>query len=159
MAKEKVVDKNTTLNNKLDEMVMSGMLKTRAWTDLWQLSLRYFFGDQLLNKRRHANWDWVVVNYIWPTAMQEIAKLTKNFPVLRDEPLFRQAAGLLIFTKLVRKPVSLANPRQILAEFLPGLRADSTREDYVHLSTDVEPVFNRQLVLSEGKGLRFQFKL
>lgn len=84
--KPKKEDKNFVLNKKLDDMVSAGMAKTKAWTDMWQMSLKYFFGDQLYNKKRHKNWDWVVVNYIWPTAMQEIAKLSKNFPRIVCNP-------------------------------------------------------------------------
>lgn len=89
MAKEEIENNKNDidlLNRRLDEMVTSGMAKTRAWTDLWSLSLRYFFGDQLADKRQHTNWDWVVVNYIWPTAMQEMAKLSKNFPRIIANP-------------------------------------------------------------------------
>ncbi len=90
--KEETTDKNAKLNKKLDEMITAGMRTTRAWNDMWNLSLRYFFGDQLRSKRRHTNWDWVVVNYIWPTAMQEIAKLSKNFPRIIANP--REASDI-----------------------------------------------------------------
>ena len=79
-------DKNHTLNSKLDEMVTDGMQKTGEWTELWATSIRYFFGDQIRSKKRHKDWDWVVVNYIWPAAMQEIAKLSKNFPRIIANP-------------------------------------------------------------------------
>lgn len=84
MAKEK--DKNFKLNSKLDEMVTDGMQKTGEWTELWETSLKYFFGDQIRARKRHKDWDWVVVNYIWPAAMQEIAKLSKNFPRIIVNP-------------------------------------------------------------------------
>jgi len=54
---------------------------------MWETSLKYFFGDQVGYKRKRRNWDWVVVNYIWPSAMQEIAKLSKNFPRIIANPL------------------------------------------------------------------------
>jgi hypothetical protein len=59
-------------------MELVGMEKTREWVSLWNESLRYFFSDQLSGNKRHKDWDWVVVNYIWPTAMQEMAKLTNT---------------------------------------------------------------------------------
>lgn len=62
----------------LDNMELVGMQKTREWVDLWTESLRYFFSDQLSGNKRHKDWDWVIVNYIWPTAMQEMAKLTNT---------------------------------------------------------------------------------
>lgn len=78
--------KQDPLNEKLDNMVKAGMVKTKAWCDLWTLSLEYFFGNQLSKVKKHKNWDYVVVNYIWPTAMQEIAKLSKNFPRIIANP-------------------------------------------------------------------------
>ena len=79
-------DKNFKLNAKLDKMVVDGMSRTNEWTELWETSLKYFFGDQIGNKKRHKDWDWIVVNYIWPAAIQEIAKLSKNFPRIIANP-------------------------------------------------------------------------
>jgi len=64
--------------SELENMELVGMEKTREWVTLWNESLRYFFSDQLSGNTRHKDWDWVVVNYIWPTAMQEMAKLTNT---------------------------------------------------------------------------------
>jgi hypothetical protein len=70
-------DKSQFLSD-LDNMETSGMQKTKEWVSLWNESLRYFFSDQLAGHKKHKDWDWVVVNYIWPTAMQEMAKLTNT---------------------------------------------------------------------------------
>lgn len=90
MAKKekKSVDKKPydELNAKLDDMQKRGMAKTQVWSDMWQEGLRYFFSDQLLNFRRHKDWDWVIMNYIWPSAMQEVAKLSKNNPKIIVHP-------------------------------------------------------------------------
>ncbi len=72
----------TMLQNKEE----AGMKKTKNWVSLWQESLRYFFGDQLAHKREHKEWDWIIINYIWPSAMQEIAKLSKNFSEIHALP-------------------------------------------------------------------------
>lgn len=81
MAKKKEsIGPHFELNKLLDRKISLGMARTRAWNELWQESLRYFFSEQLGGKKRHKHWDWVVVNYIWPSAMQEIAKLSKNHP-------------------------------------------------------------------------------
>ena len=64
----------------------AGMRKTKEWVSLWQESLRYFFGDQLAHKKEHKEWDWIVINYIWPSAMQEIAKLSKSFSDIHALP-------------------------------------------------------------------------
>jgi hypothetical protein len=89
MAKKKKTkreDPDYELNQMLDKMSQSGMRKTRAWLSIWQDALLYFFGEQLRDKRRHKNWDWIIVNYIWPSAIQEIAKLSKNHPKIITYP-------------------------------------------------------------------------
>ncbi len=73
-------DPNYELNEKLDKMVEAGMAKTKEWVNFFQESLRYVFGDQLYDRKLHKDWDWLVINYIWPSAIQEIAKLSKNHP-------------------------------------------------------------------------------
>lgn len=61
----------------LDNLEETGMAKTKAWATMWGESLRYFFSDQLHGRKEHTDWDWVIVNYIWPAAIQEISKLSK----------------------------------------------------------------------------------
>ena len=82
----KTTDSDHELNNMLDEMQQSGMDKTREWVSVFQEALHYFFSDQLQGKKRHKDWDWVVINYIWPSAMQEISKLSKNHAKLIATP-------------------------------------------------------------------------
>lgn len=87
MAKDKKEDKKTAdLNEKLDDMVAAGMASTNSWCDLWRAALGNFFGRQLEGKKRHENWEWVIVNYLWPAAMQEIAKIAKNNPRILCHP-------------------------------------------------------------------------
>lgn len=64
----------------------NGMKITESYTSMFQESLRYFFSDQLHGKTLHKDWDWIIVNYIWPSAMQEIAKLAKNYPKILAHP-------------------------------------------------------------------------
>ncbi|MCJ7482657.1 MAG: hypothetical protein MUO31_06800 [Thermodesulfovibrionales bacterium] len=64
----------------------NGMKITESYTSMFQESLRYFFSDQLHGKALHKDWDWIIVNYIWPSAMQEIAKLAKNYPKILAHP-------------------------------------------------------------------------
>lgn len=75
-----------TLLRKIKDMEESGMEVTRSWVSMWQEAIRYFFSDQLRNVKRHKDWDWIVINYIWPAAMQEIAKLAKNNPTIYTNP-------------------------------------------------------------------------
>lgn len=63
-----------------------GMQITGSWATVWQESLRYFFSDQLHGKKVHKDWDWIIVNYIWPSAVQEICKLAKNYPKILAHP-------------------------------------------------------------------------
>ena len=74
------------LENKLDRIVDAGMAKTRRFYTMWNENLRYFFSDQLHGVPTRKNWEWVILNYIWPSAMQEIAKLTKNNPKIIVQP-------------------------------------------------------------------------
>jgi len=63
-----------------------GMAVTRAWTSMWQENLNYFFSEQLVGKKKHKDWDWIVINYIWPSAMQEAAKITRAEPQFICDP-------------------------------------------------------------------------
>lgn len=70
----------------LDKEEEYGMKITGSWSSVWQESLRYFFSDQLHGKKKHKDWDWIIVNYIWPSAIQEICKLAKNNPKILAHP-------------------------------------------------------------------------
>jgi len=59
-----------------------GMSVTRNWVSMWQTSLRYFLSDQLHGRERHKDWDWVIINYIWPSIMQEMAKLSRSYKMV-----------------------------------------------------------------------------
>lgn len=79
-------EQKNTLENRLDRIVDGGMAKTRRFYTMWNENLRYFFSDQLHGVPQRKNWEWVILNYIWPSAMQEIAKLTKNNPKIVVQP-------------------------------------------------------------------------
>ncbi|MHC4464360.1 MAG: portal protein, partial [Planctomycetota bacterium] len=74
------LDPVDVLNSKLDQMEEAGMERTKEWASVWQENLRYFFGDQLHDKKSEKEWEWIIVNYLWASAMQEIAKLSRNNP-------------------------------------------------------------------------------
>jgi hypothetical protein len=82
----KITTEQIELNTHLDEIAERGMEQTKKWVSLWQQNLRYFFSSQLEGYRNREAWEWVVLNYIWPSAMQEIAKLTKNEPKIITRP-------------------------------------------------------------------------
>jgi len=76
-------DKLVTLCKDKEE---EGMATTKNWISMWQENLNYFFSNQLAGKRLHEDWDWVILNYIWPSAMQEMGKLSKNYPKVLVNP-------------------------------------------------------------------------
>lgn len=77
--------KNPKLKH-VKNLELRGMEITRSWADMWHESLEYFFGAQLKGKKAHKDWDWVVLNYIWPAAIQEISKLARRVPKIIAEP-------------------------------------------------------------------------
>lgn len=62
------------------------MHRTNDWAEMWQTSLRYYFSDQLHGRKQHKDWEWITVNYIWPSHIAEIAKLTKNRHTIITDP-------------------------------------------------------------------------
>lgn len=72
--------KKDELLEKINLLEEQGISQTKTWVAMWQDSLKYFFSDQLQGKKVHKDWDWIIINYIWPSAMQEIAKLSKIEP-------------------------------------------------------------------------------
>lgn len=81
-----MADDKTVFLEKLKRLEEDGMTVTRKWISIWQTALKYFYSEQLDTVKKHKDWDWIVVNYIWPAAMQEIAKLAKNFPTIYCNP-------------------------------------------------------------------------
>lgn len=73
-----MADKEKELLNRIDKIESSGMEITRQWNDIWDEGMRYFFSQHDNPMKRHSDWDFIIANYVWPTAIQEIAKLTKN---------------------------------------------------------------------------------
>lgn len=74
------------LVDKIENLESSGMEITRRWNDIWSEGMRYFFSDHDNNLKKHSDWDHIIINYIWPTAIQEIAKLAKNNPKIYAVP-------------------------------------------------------------------------
>jgi hypothetical protein len=79
-------NKTQKLINLVDRLETNGMALTKQWHDVWDEGMRYFFSDHDKGKRRHLDWDYIIVNYVWPSAMQEIAKLTKNHQKIVVQP-------------------------------------------------------------------------
>lgn len=82
----------------LKEKEEAGMERTNSWIGLWQNALRYFLSDQLHGRKEHRDWDWVILNYIWPAIMQETAKLSRDFkavasPIEPEDDEFAESFG------------------------------------------------------------------
>ena len=69
-----------------EESEEAGMRRTKDWADMWQTSIRYYFSDQLHGRKTHKDWEWIVINYIWPSHIAEIAKLTRNRHTIITDP-------------------------------------------------------------------------
>lgn len=83
-----VEDKFPELNQKLDAMRNAGMRVTNQWRVMWQVALRYTWSQQLGTQqfKLKDNWDYIVINKIYPLMMQNIAKLAKNDPKVLTFP-------------------------------------------------------------------------
>ena len=88
-------DKFPELNRKLDSMRNAGMRVTNQWRVMWQVALRYTWSQQLDSNqfKLKDNWDYIVINKIYPLMMQNIAKLAKNDPKVMTFP-WNVEAGL-----------------------------------------------------------------
>lgn len=77
-----LVDTNNDpdLNSMLDGIRDAGMAVTNAWRDLWRTSVKYAWGQQLQQKKLKEEWEYIVVNRIYPLMFQTIAKLAGNDP-------------------------------------------------------------------------------
>jgi hypothetical protein len=72
--------KGKDLTDYLDGIERAGMSVTRQWFSVWQDAIRYMWGEQLQGIKKRRDWDYITINYIYPLAMQGVAKLSKNSP-------------------------------------------------------------------------------
>ncbi len=75
-----VDDPNHELNTYLDEIRNAGMKVTNQWKEMWLTAVRYAWGQQLADLDPQENWNYIVINRIYPLMFQNIAKLAKNNP-------------------------------------------------------------------------------
>ena len=73
-------DKHPELNTFLDDIRDAGMAVTKRWMDMWQTAIQYAWGQQLQNWKLNEDWEYVIVNRIYPLMFQTIAKLAGNHP-------------------------------------------------------------------------------
>lgn len=76
-------DPNWKLNSFLDDIRDAGMRVTNSWKEMWLTALKYAWGQQLGDLRKMNmpdDWNYIIVNRIYPLMFQNIAKLAKNHP-------------------------------------------------------------------------------
>lgn len=73
-------DKHPKLNTFLDGIRDAGMKVTNTWKDMWLTAIRYAWGWHYEGWKLKDEWDYVVVNRIYPLMFQTIAKLAGNDP-------------------------------------------------------------------------------
>lgn len=75
-----VADKHPELNTFLDDIRDVGMIITKEWMNIWHTAIQYAWGMQLQGWNLKENWEYVVLNRIYPLMFQTIAKLAGNNP-------------------------------------------------------------------------------
>jgi len=73
-------DKHPDLNALLDDMRDAGMAVTKKWMTIWFTAIQYAWGQQLQGWKLKEDWEYIVVNRIYPLMFQTIAKLANNHP-------------------------------------------------------------------------------
>ena len=92
-------DPNFELNTKLDEMVRPGMKVTKQWQEMWLTAIKYAWGQQLADIKPNEDWNYIVVNRIYPLMFQNIAKLAKNHPKVLAFPWSDEQQGVTEFVE------------------------------------------------------------
>lgn len=73
-------DKHPDLNTFLDDIRDAGMTVTKKWMTMWMTAIQYAWGQQLQGWNLKEDWEYVIVNRIYPLMFQTIAKLAGNNP-------------------------------------------------------------------------------
>lgn len=95
-------DPNRELNILLDDMRDAGMRVTNQWKEMWLTALQYAWGQQLGDLKKMNmpdDWNYIVVNRIYPLMFQNIAKLAKNHPKVLTFPWDDEKEGVAEFVE------------------------------------------------------------
>ncbi len=95
----KIADNDPELNAMLDTLVLAGMAVTKTWRDMWLTALQYTWGQMLRDIRPKENWNYIVVNRIYPLLFQNIAKLSKNNPKIITHGWDEEKEGVTAFVE------------------------------------------------------------
>lgn len=72
------VEDERALLDRLNQMREAGFRSTRERQEIYQDGLKYLYGNQLEGQTIKPGWDHIVVNYIFPSVMQELAYQTQR---------------------------------------------------------------------------------
>lgn len=89
----KFSDSDPDLNVKLDDMRNAGMLITNKWKELWFTAIQYAWGQHLQGWKLKKDWEYIVINRIYPLMFQTIAKLAGNHPKILAHPWDEEQEG------------------------------------------------------------------
>lgn len=81
------VEPSRELLNRLDVMREDGFRANRLKQDVYRDGLKYLYGHQLEGQNIKEGWDRIVVNYIFPAVMQELAYLTQRHQTVMARPV------------------------------------------------------------------------
>lgn len=79
-------DEFPELNVLLDKKRDAGMVVTNLWRDMWFIAFKYVWGRQLQNIKPRDDWNYIILNRIYPLMFSTISKLAKNNPKVLTFP-------------------------------------------------------------------------
>jgi hypothetical protein len=88
-----VVDLYPELNAFLDNMRDVGVAKTNEWKEMWFSAIQYAWGQQLQGWDLKEDWQYVIVNRVYPLMFQSISKLAGNNPKIFTQAWDDDAEG------------------------------------------------------------------
>jgi hypothetical protein len=96
---EGALDKHPKLNALLDDMVRAGMTVTKEWKELFGDAIKYAWGQQLQGWSLKDDWEYIVINRIYPLMFNTIAKLAENNPKINTFARDNSKEGLEEFVE------------------------------------------------------------
>jgi hypothetical protein len=94
-----VEDEYPELNSRLDEIRNVGMKVTNTWKEMWTTAFKYTWGQMLENIKPKEDWNYIVVNRIYPLMMSTVSKLAKNNPKVLVFPWSSKKEGAADFAE------------------------------------------------------------
>ncbi|KKM71981.1 hypothetical protein LCGC14_1425090 [marine sediment metagenome] len=92
-------DKFPELNVLLDKKRDAGMVVTNLWRDMWFIAFKYTWGRQLQGIKPREDWNYIILNRIYPLMFSTISKLAKNNPKVLAFPWDIEKEGATEFAE------------------------------------------------------------